>query len=366
MAITATGTRTLFTDDLGQPLVGGQVYSYHAGTSELKDTYQDQQFTIPNSNPILLDDTGSADMYLKGAYRLRVLDSDGALVDEVDNAEQEAAKFEAVLKNTQDIEDLQIDVENINTKNVIKTDENNRAIGYGKPPSATTYDFSIRADKLRVGVPSSTELGELLFTTYATAQTVNSATIAAGSYIAPAFIAKESITGDKIAKGTELNTPKLSATYALTTLDAPNINLASDGTLKRSNDPLNAASRKVGTAAGNLVERGADGYPTNNNAVGVGQTWQDVKASRSDGVTYTNSTGRPIVVSVTTKTTGGSTTSLSLLGYVNNILISDSRTYSATSSYAVNAVIIVPAGSTYKFESSSAASYAITLWSELR
>ena len=200
MAITATGTRTLFTDDLGQPLVGGQVYSYHAGTSELKDTYKDQPFTISNANPILLDDTGSADMYLKGAYRLRVLDSDGELVDEADNIEQEAAKFEAVLKNTLDIKDLQIDVENINTKHIIKVDEYNRAIGHGKPPSATTYDFSIRADKLRVGIPASTELGELLFTTYATYQTVNGATIAAGSYIAPSFIAKESITGDKIVK----------------------------------------------------------------------------------------------------------------------------------------------------------------------
>lgn len=303
MAITSTGTRTLFTDDLGQPLVGGQVYSYHAGTSELKDTYKDQPFTIPNANPILLDDTGSADMYLKGAYRLRVLDSDGALVDEADNIEQEAAKFEAVLKNTQDIEDLQVDVENINTKNVIRIDENNRAIGYGKPPSATTYDFSIRADKLRVGIPASTELGELLFTTYDTPQTVNGATIAAGSYIAPDFIAKESITGDKIVKGAQLNepsikNPKLLETYAATTLDAPNINLAADGTLKHSNDPLNAASRKVGTAAGNLAEYDANGRLVNTKAIGDGQTWQDVSASRATNTVYTNSTGRPITAMI--------------------------------------------------------------------
>lgn len=128
----------------------------------------------------------------------------------------------------------------------------------------------------------------------------------------------------------------------------------------------NAASRKVGTAAGNVVERGVDGYPKDNNAIGVGQTWQDMKSDRVQGVTYTNSTGRPIVVSVTTKTIGGRTASLTLLGRVDNILISNSKIYSATYSYATTGVIIVPAGSTYSFEAMSNAGCAIALWSELR
>tara|TARA_R110002073_G_scaffold336570_1_gene535634 strand:- start:3542 stop:4639 length:1098 start_codon:yes stop_codon:yes gene_type:complete len=365
MAITSTGTRTLFTDDLGQPLVAGQVYSYYAGTSEPKDTYQNQDFTIPNTNPILLDDAGSAEVYLKGSYRLRVLDSNGALVDEVDNVEQEAAGFAAVLKNAQDIEDLQVDVDNINTKHIIKVDEYNRAIGHGKAPSATTYDFSIRADKLRVGIPASIELGELLFTTYDTAQTVNGATIAAGSYIAPAFIAKESITGDKIAKGAALNEPSitnpvLATTYALTTLDAPNINLAADGTLKRSNDPLNASTRKVGTAVGNLVERDADGYPSNNNAIGVGQTWQDVTASRSIETNYTNTTGRPIVVKCIFSSSTGTTVDL----YVGGVVASSSTRVGSSSGSPTTKEVgaIVPAGAVYRI-GNGVNSYS---WVELR
>jgi hypothetical protein len=35
-------------------------------------------------------------------------------------------------------------------------------------------------------------------------------------------------------------------------------------------------------------------------ALGVGQTWQNVTASRAVGTTYTNTTGRPIVVSIAT------------------------------------------------------------------
>ena len=36
--------------------------------------------------------------------------------------------------------------------------------------------------------------------------------------------------------------------------------------------------------------------------VGVGQTWQNVLSSRAFGTTYTNSTGRPIMVSVSAST----------------------------------------------------------------
>ena len=38
--------------------------------------------------------------------------------------------------------------------------------------------------------------------------------------------------------------------------------------------------------------------------VGVNQTWTDVTASRSAGTTYTNSTGKPITVSVSCPASG--------------------------------------------------------------
>lgn len=165
------------------------------------------------------------------------------------------------------------------------------------------------------------------------------------------------ITGDKIAKDAELNTPKLSNTYALTTLDAPNINLAEDGTLKRSNDPLNASTRKVGTAAGNLVERGADGYPTNNNSLGVGQTWQDLKASRLTGVTYTNSTGRPIFISIVTYADSNYGSIL----YVDDKQVSNVRLLRSDTKAGASHSCVVPNGSTYRITGSNS-----TDWSELR
>jgi hypothetical protein len=44
----------------------------------------------------------------------------------------------------------------------------------------------------------------------------------------------------------------------------------------------------------------AQGKVLNNQAFGVGQTWQDVKANRVTGTTYANTTGKPILVVVNT------------------------------------------------------------------
>ena len=99
-----------------------------------------------------------------------------------------------------------------------------------------------------------------------------------------------------VPRGDKGETGNLPNIYSTTTLDAPNVHIASDGTFKRSNDTTNAASRKVGTATGNLVERGADGYPNNNNVLGSGQTMQDVSSSRAVNTIYQNTTGRTIFV----------------------------------------------------------------------
>lgn len=41
------------------------------------------------------------------------------------------------------------------------------------------------------------------------------------------------------------------------------------------------------------LQASLEGY-SDNNSIGVNQTWQDVTASRTIGVTYTNTTGKPI------------------------------------------------------------------------
>lgn len=69
----------------GKPLVGGKVYSYAAGTTTNKATYTTMQGDVPNPNPITLDQNGKAKIFLgDGAYRLRIFDKNGALIDDID------------------------------------------------------------------------------------------------------------------------------------------------------------------------------------------------------------------------------------------------------------------------------------------
>lgn len=62
--VIATIPRTQFLTPAGAPLAGGKLYTYLAGGTTPVATYQDQDLTIQNENPILLDSTGSCAIWL--------------------------------------------------------------------------------------------------------------------------------------------------------------------------------------------------------------------------------------------------------------------------------------------------------------
>jgi hypothetical protein len=62
---------------LGQPLIGGKVYTYAAGTTTPKATFSDVGGTTPNPNPITLDARGEALIYWSGNYKIDVQDTTG-------------------------------------------------------------------------------------------------------------------------------------------------------------------------------------------------------------------------------------------------------------------------------------------------
>lgn len=101
-------------------------------------------------------------------------------------------------------------------------------------------------------------------------------------------------------------------------------------------------------------------------ALGVNQTWQDVSASRAFDVTYTNTTGRPICVSVPRTdpgTNGGyARTTITVDGLV--VLRAGGYITTATGNYYPGVVAIVPNGSTYEVSIADASSGVS--WLELR
>jgi len=90
-------------------------------------------------------------------------------------------------------------------------------------------------------------------------------------------------------------------------------------------------------------------------AFGVGQTWQDVTGSRVIGTTYTNSTSRPITVSV--NSASGATATLS----VNGVQVSRAAQSTGGLGYQLSA--IVPVGGTYVYNTSAG---NLTNWAELK
>ena len=95
--------------------------------------------------------------------------------------------------------------------------------------------------------------------------------------------------------------------------------------------------------------------------LGVGQTWQNLAASRASGTTYTNNTGKPIKVSV-----GSAGRDARVIIYVNDVLVAYSQdTYDGNQCRA-SASEIVPNGASYRVEARNIASVNVQFWAELR
>lgn len=98
MAVLTPSPKTAFVDAAGEPLVGGQLYTYIAGTTTLQATYTDATATTANTNPIILDSRGEANVWLGGAiYKFVLKDADGALIWTVDYISAPTAAVSPVL-----------------------------------------------------------------------------------------------------------------------------------------------------------------------------------------------------------------------------------------------------------------------------
>jgi hypothetical protein len=118
--------------------------------------------------------------------------------------------------------------------------------------------------------------------------------------------------------------------------------------------------------SGNLVAPGTSGNVLTSNGttwtsaapadlgIGVGQTWQLLTGSRSGGVTYTNSTGKPIQVNISFACVNGAGNLT-----VNGVLVAASGVTCGNGNSFVTA--IVPNGNTY-----DAGGAGIVHWAELR
>jgi len=90
--------RPFFTDECGRFLSGGKVFTYAPDSLTPKGTFTDPEGQVPNTNPIILDGAGSADIFLNGNYRFQVFDRHGILVRDINSIKELHIKEDAFLE----------------------------------------------------------------------------------------------------------------------------------------------------------------------------------------------------------------------------------------------------------------------------
>jgi hypothetical protein len=111
-----------FVDLNGVPLAGGFLYSYTAGTATPQSTYTDEIGNTPNTNPVVLDSAGRADVWLgSGAYKFVLKDSNGATLWSVDNVTVTSNGAAIGTPNTFTIADNQVSYQNVTSMLVDNT-----------------------------------------------------------------------------------------------------------------------------------------------------------------------------------------------------------------------------------------------------
>lgn len=134
---------------------------------------------------------------------------------------------------------------------------------------------------------------------------------------------------------------------------------AADGTMKLARGNAGATTQDILSVNASGQVDFPQGLSTQYMPLGVGQTWQNVTASRAYGTTYTNSTGRPILVALSVTPAGaGSQNVTCFVSGVNIMTIATTN-----GSAAGNGTFIVPAGATYSL---TATNSTLVNWSELR
>jgi hypothetical protein len=399
-SLTPTPKQQIYGSD-GNPLVGGKIYTYAAGTTTPLATYTDAGAGTANTNPIILNSLGQANIWLTTAsYKFSVYTSADVLLYTVDNisAPLDSAGLALALSsptpigntapNTGAFTTLAATTGNITTVNattvtattVVPTTLTFSGGGsMTKPPEPGIQPItaSIAANALTVTLnPTTLDFRSATLTSGAVVSRLVSSAISvvvsSGSTLGtvsatPSRIVVLALDNAgtvelavvNIAGGTDLTETGLISTTAEGGAGAADSASVVYSTTARTN----VAYRVVGyvestqTTAGTwaVTPSTIQGYGgqalASMSSLGYGQTWQDLTASRVAGTTYYNTTGKPIYVFTYLTTTGN------MFYVVNGLTINGSGSLSGSINNA--SAIVIPPGASYSCS-------PVTNWYELR
>lgn len=354
--------RIRFNNAVGQPLAGGKVFTYVAGTNTPLASFTDYSGSVANANPVILDSVGEANIWLSNQlYKIVLTDANDVVQWTVDNVGQNsvsdlAAGFGIATNiasgTTVDLGTLPSHFANITGTTTINSFGNSATLD--APLYLVKFNGALTLTQsanllLPTGANITTALNDRAWVEYLGAgawrvidfMRDNGAPLVLGTGAANLVLATPNGSSGAIAARTLVGIDMAAATDAA----RGSVELATD------------AETQTGTDTGRAVTPAG----LNATVIGMGQTWQNVTGSRAFSTTYTNSTGRPIQLMIDYSSAGSGSVFMTVT--TNGVGVICGYTAPTVGSRSI-ATIIIPNGATYN----AAPSVASTLhnWQELR
>ena len=410
-SLTPTPKQQIYGSD-GNPLVGGKIYTYAAGTTTPLATYTDAGAGTANTNPIILNSLGQANIWLapSSSYKFSVYTSADVLLYTVDNITAPIDYLSLVTTlaspppigstapNTGAFTTLAATTATITTVNATTvnattitatgtvTAETLTFEGGGsmtKPSEAgiqsltatvaanaltvtlnpTTLDF--RSTTLTTGVPVSRVMSSAISIVVSSGSTLGTVSAVQSRIVVLALdnAGTVELAVVNISGGNDLTETGLISTTA----EGGSGTADSASVIYSNTARTNVAYRVVGYVESTQATAGTwastpstvQGYGgqalASMSSLGYSQTWQNLTGSRAVNTTYYNTTGKPISVNILITnigTTGGIAVNGVTCSYALNV---------ANNNNLVTA--IVPVGASYIL---TPAAMTFFVWSELR
>jgi hypothetical protein len=394
-SLTPTPKQQIYGSD-GNPLVGGKIYTYAAGTTTPLATFTDAGAGTANTNPIILNSLGQANIWLgSSSYKFSVFTSADVLLYTVDNinAPLDAAGLALALSsptpigntapNTGAFTTLAATTATITTGNI--TTVNAATITATGTVTAETLTFegggsmtrpselgiqpisaSIAANALTITLNPTTldfrsttgSSGTVTPVTLATAATLvvpSGATLGTVSGVASQLLvlainnagtielAVINISGGAVVNDGIVSTTAISASSPSNT--AFYSTTARTDVAYRVVGSIQSTQATAGTwASAPSYVQGFGGLAlTSLNSFGFGQNWTDVTSSRALGTTYYNTQTKPINVYLEALVSGGNRATITLGGLVFGSVL-------AYTSSQATVMLIIPPGNSYSLQ----------------
>ena len=396
-----------FFDNSGVILSGGLLYTYAAGTTTPQTTYTSSSGATPNANPIVLNSAGriATDVWLTSTltYKFVLKTSTGTTIGTYDNIPSVPSSVATDLTALQAsvtalqaadltfaLKGANTDITSLASPALAGATATTQTAGNNTTKVATTAFVTTAVGSDIISLPDPTLAANAMTLPAATlpitlafrsdVATTGLATTVTGTpaaLVVPSGATLGTVNAIKstivevlinyagtleravvnLAGGNDLSETGLITTVAIdTAADSANVfysTTARASVAYRVVRTITSTQATAGTwATTPSAVQGAGGNAlTSMSSLGYGQTWQDVTASRVAATQYYNTTGKPILVTITTNNDGNFD--------INGVTYA--RLTAGTSGRGTGSFIIPP-GVRYAFNETGTTLY----WSELR